>query len=235
MVCHCSHRTMESLEPSEKNWMSSGNNKSLTRLCATLPPWAHILTLAIAGRGLPPSVNIGSQLSAAREEEATSMLPWAVGWGLLTCSRIIILPEGQGGFLVGASLITLSGWSSTGYFFFCRPNKGGWGGVESLARVCWGWADGQDLDKYRSAVNILLVTISASCSTSATSCSAACAWPTFPSTGICSCSLKAQETRSANSSLIRVRSSAVVQRRLRSRASPVVSEGHRKLACRMSM
>ena len=64
--------------------------------------------------------------------------------------------------------------------------------------------------KNRSTVIFRLVTISASSSTSAVSCSVGKAGFSGSSTGICLCSLRARETRSADSSLIGMRSSAVV-------------------------
>ena len=70
---------MESLMPSEKNQTSLGNNRPLTRLCATLPllPWAHILTLASASKGSPPNMNVGCQPGTTQEEEVALAPPRA--------------------------------------------------------------------------------------------------------------------------------------------------------------
>ena len=94
--------------------MSSGSSRLCTRLCATrLPsPWAQVLTLAEAGRGSPLKVKVGCQLGVAHDEEATSALPRATGWGPLTDSWIVILPKGWGGVFAGTSLRTLCDWSA---------------------------------------------------------------------------------------------------------------------------
>ena len=165
---------MESSEPSEKNWTSLSNSKPLTRLCTTFPPllWAYNLTLTVASKGSPPSMNVGYQLGAARKEEATPVPLGATSWGPLVGSRIMIPLEGRGGVLVGASLTTLCDGSSMHCFFFCQLDGGG-GGVQFLAWACWGWAKGREPNRKWLVVSILLVTISASCSSLAISCSTA--------------------------------------------------------------
>ena len=77
MVCHCSHRAIDSSEPSEKNWTSLSSNKLCNTLYATRPslPWAQVLTLTEVGSGSPLSVKVGCQLGVARDKEATSALP----------------------------------------------------------------------------------------------------------------------------------------------------------------
>ena len=61
IVCHCNLLPMDSSMPSLKACTSSGKKRSCTKLWATRPPspLSHIHTLAVAGRGLLMSWNVG--------------------------------------------------------------------------------------------------------------------------------------------------------------------------------
>ena len=111
MVCHCSHRAIESLVPFKKNWTSSGSNSPCTKLYATRPPssLAQVLILPKAGRGLSLNLKVGCQPSSGCDEDATSVLTRAAGWGSPAGSRNVIPPDARGGVLVGAPLGILGG------------------------------------------------------------------------------------------------------------------------------
>ena len=81
MVCHCSRLASDSLVPSEKNWMSSGSRRPCTKLWATSPPWpwAQVLMLADARRGLSSNLKLSYQMALDREEDALLVPTWAVG------------------------------------------------------------------------------------------------------------------------------------------------------------
>ena len=106
----------------------------------------------------------------------------------------------------------------------------GGGGVWSPP---WGWTVGWAPGKKRSTVIFHLITISSSWWASAASSSVCWAGASYSSIGMWT--LQLWDIRSANSSLIEAWSSVVVYLRPRSRASPTVKEGGRKLVCRMSM
>ena len=99
MVCHCSRLASNSSVPSEKKWTSSCSKRPCTKLWATRPllPWAHVLTLANAGRGFLPSLKVVCQPTSGREEDATFVLTWVVGQEAPAGSRIMIPPDAREG------------------------------------------------------------------------------------------------------------------------------------------
>ena len=155
---------------------------------------------------------------------------------------MVIPLEARGGVLDGVSLKPAMGCSVVRCLFREWLEGVGGGEVRSLP---WGpccraadWAPGTN----RSIVSVHLVTISSSSEldSSLEECMDSAVVGLVTCTGASSSligtwTLRLRDTRSADSSLTGARSSTVMYLGPRSRASPTVKEGGRKLACRTSM
>ena len=155
---------------------------------------------------------------------------------------MVILLEARGGVLDGVSLKPAMGCSVMHCLFREWLGGFGGGGVRFLPWGLYCRATDRAPGTNWSIVSARLVTISSSskldsaseeCTDSTVVGSVTCTGALGSSTG--TWTLRLLDTRSADSSLIGARSSTVMYLGSRSRASPTVKEGGRKLACWMSM
>ena len=184
---------------------------------------------------------MGRQPGSCRGEEAMWDPNCEVSWASPWDSWIVSPPEARWGVLDGASPTPTAGCSVMRYLFWKRPGGEG-GGFKSLPWGSYCRAADRAPGTNRSTVSARLVTISSSpksystpedCTNLAVVGSVTCTRASGSSTGMWT--LRLWDAHLANSSLTSTRSSVVMYLWPRSRASPIIREGGRKLACRTSI
>ena len=138
-VCYWSLLPMDSSVPSAKALTSSGKRRPCTKLWATRPPtpFSHARMLALAGRGMPSSLNVGCHNCTSLEDEATFVPTWVGG------SRIVTPRDGWWEVWTWASPGLVEDRSASRCLLRVRPEGGGGGGwvggagTRPLGGCCW--------------------------------------------------------------------------------------------------